>query len=604
MIRELRFAFSGYLSRATELRSRLVELLGSSEDPILQELVAHVPELKSAEHSTAPPLSLAFVGQYNAGKSTIISALTKRRDIPIDSDVSTDTVTAYDWGGIQLLDTPGIHAGYREHDQRTYRAIDRADLVVFVITSELFDDVIGEHFRKLAFEESKAQEILLVVNKMGQDPGNADTKRLDLEKVTRPLPIERFGTVFIDALSFVEALDETDAEDRAELFDIARFGDFLFSLNGFVADRGLMGRLTTPLFGIRSVAGQAKAYLDVDMPEERAALELLDRKQGLFVSSRARLRGTLNGLAAAAASDLGAYGDEVAESIEPGSTEDVVKERHENAQRSARTRSERLYTDTKSAVENELRDLQRQLGVLRDGVLGRELRGQIESALRRSEYRRHGSSGSADWHAPKGVGPSDWRSRLNRVGGVADELGRFAMKWTTGPFAQGARIGSATAARGSQAHQVVYHVGKFFGHSFKPWGAVNAARAIGNAGRAIAAVGGVLVVIAQVAEDRQKEKLRLQLRDARDSVRQEYRNAVRVIEEEFWSRFDRFSKELYENEIAAIDASRLEIVGQRDARTGASRMLSEVQSEARQLITDIQRKIPHRVVGEDTEEIQ
>lgn len=87
-------------------------------------------------------------------------------------------------------------------------------------------------------------------------------------------------------------------------------------------------------------------------------------------------------------------------------------------------------------------------------------------------------------------------------------------------------------------------------------------------------------------------------------MRQEYRNAVRVIEEEFWSRFDGFSKELYENEIAAIDASRLEIVGQRDERTGASRVLSEVQSETRQLISDIQREIPHRVVGENTEEIR
>lgn len=501
-MRELRFVFSDYLSRATKLHGRLVGLLGSSENPRLQALVAHVPELTSAENDTAPPLSVAFVGQYNAGKSTIISALTERRDIPIDSDVSTETVTAYNWGGIQLLDTPGIHAGYREHDQRTFRAIDRADLVVFVITSELFDDVIGEHFRRLAFEESKAQEILLVINKMGQDPGGSDTKRLDLERVTRPLPIERFGTVFIDALSFVEALEEAEAEDRAELFDIARFDDFLLSLNGFVADRGLMGRLTTPLFGIRAVAGQAKAYLDVEMPEERAALELLDRKQGLLVSSKARLRGALSGLAAAAASHLVAYGDEVAEAIEPGSTKDVVNERHEIAQRSARARSERLYTDAKSVVENELRDLQRQLEVLRDGVLARKLRGQIKSALRSSEDRRHGNSGSADWYASEGVAPSDWRSRLNRVGDVANRLGNSAVKWTTGPFAQGARMGSATAARGSQAHQVAYHVGKFFGHSFKPWGAVNAARAIGNAGTAIAAVGGVLAVIAQVAEDR------------------------------------------------------------------------------------------------------
>ena len=597
-----RFAFPVYLSRTANLRQRLVEVLTSSAEPRLQALAEDVPVLRSIDDDV-PVLSVAMVGQYNAGKSTIISALTERADIPIDTDVCTDTVTAYDWGGIQLLDTPGIHAGYPDHDQRTYREIAASDLIVFVVTSELFDDVIGRHFRVLAFEQSKADEMLLVVNKMGQDPGSEDVKRLDIEKVTRPLCMEELRTVFIDALSFLEALCETDETDRDDLIEVSRFGDFVSSLNRFVADRGLMGRLTTPLFGIGSVAGQAKAYLDVEMPEERAALELLDRKRGSLVSSRARLRGTLSGLAAAAASELVGYGDEVAENIEPGSTEEVVRERHDNAQRRARARSERLYADTKSVVDDELIDLQRQLGILADGVLARDLKGGIETSLRRSAYKGHGGPGSTDeWHAPEGTGPSDWRSRLNRVGDVADKLGRFAAKWTSGPYAQGASLGSATVARGSQAHRAVYHVGKFFGHSFKPWGAVNAARAIGNAGRVIGAVGGVLVVVTQIAEDRRKEKLRLQLRDARDSVRREYRNAVRTVEEEFWSRFDRFSKEFYENEIAAVDALRLDIIGQRDSRTDTSRALGGLQTSAMQLIKEIQREIPRRVVSDGTDE--
>ncbi|MEH2080733.1 MAG: GTPase [Nostoc sp.] len=45
-------------------------------------------------------LSLAFIGQYNAGKSTTISALTGRRDIRIDSDIATDKTASYDWNSI------------------------------------------------------------------------------------------------------------------------------------------------------------------------------------------------------------------------------------------------------------------------------------------------------------------------------------------------------------------------------------------------------------------------------------------------------------------------------------------------------------------------
>jgi ribosome biogenesis GTPase A len=63
-------------------------------------------ELK--EHKENGILTVAFIGQYNAGKSTTISALTGRRDIRIDSDIATDKTANYDWNGIKLIDTPGL----------------------------------------------------------------------------------------------------------------------------------------------------------------------------------------------------------------------------------------------------------------------------------------------------------------------------------------------------------------------------------------------------------------------------------------------------------------------------------------------------------------
>jgi len=43
-------------------------------------------------------LGVAFVGQYSAGKSTVISALTNRRDIKIDANIATDQVSEYHVG--------------------------------------------------------------------------------------------------------------------------------------------------------------------------------------------------------------------------------------------------------------------------------------------------------------------------------------------------------------------------------------------------------------------------------------------------------------------------------------------------------------------------
>lgn len=80
-------------------------------------------ELKS--HREQGFFTVAFVGQYSAGKSTIISALTGRWDIHIDADIATDTTASYDWNGIKLIDTPGLFTDRPKHDEITYEAIDK-----------------------------------------------------------------------------------------------------------------------------------------------------------------------------------------------------------------------------------------------------------------------------------------------------------------------------------------------------------------------------------------------------------------------------------------------------------------------------------------------
>ena len=584
---EVQFDFAEYLRRVNSLRVRLVDALRESDDEKVAALMSNVPTITSPDYGA--PLTLAFVGQYNAGKSTIISALTEKRDIPIDADVCTDSVTGYDWEGILLLDTPGVHAGYPEHDNLTYQTIDKADLLVFVITSELFDDVIGPHFRDLAFERGKASEILLAVNKMGMSPGSPEVKLPDLAKVTKPKTVQDFRTVFIDVLSYLEALKEIDAEDQRELFDIAGFDRFIKALNTFVSERGLMGRLTTPLFSIRSVAQQANAYLSVDMPEERAVLELLNRKRSIFYSSRARLHSELSGLVSAAAADITTYGDEVAETIEPGSTEESVQAQHEDTQKRAQERCSQLEQDVKSAVEAELFGLNRQLDTLQNGSLAQQLRARVEAA-RGHDENDFGRVDSPDveWTRPSIKVPSDWSDRLQKVGRISDDIGRHAASWTTGPFAQAAQLGSATAVRGSQGHQIIYNIGKFIGVKFKPWEAVNVVKHIGNVGRVIGALGGVLSVILQIIEEEQQEKNKRQLRDTRDSVRQDYREVVREIEAEFWATYEEFSQDFYDGELNAIDALQDDLVGQRRVRTKTTNLLGQITSEARALIQESQ----------------
>lgn len=583
------FEFGEILLTTQHLQRDLRAATARSEDPKVQALSRELDEVRIVgASSNAPPLTIAFVGQYNAGKSTILRVLTGRGDIVIDSDVCTDTVTAYDWNGVRLLDTPGVHAGHLDHDEKTYAVIDRADLLVFVVTNELFDDTIGYHFRELAFNRQHARRMLLVVNKMGQDPGSPETKRPDIEKVTAPLTVADFRGVFIDARSWLEA-QGADDEDRADLLEIANIGALTEALNGFIAERGFSGRLSAPLFTMRGTAEQAAALLSTDFPQERAALELIHRKRSILLASRGRLRTTMSGVVARAVADIGKYGDEVAEAIEPGKTEKDAEALHTAAQARASARSEGLSDEARRCVETELSELRRQLEALRNGVLARELTGQVEGSAPSDVAL--GDFASPAWQArSKEAVLADWPTKAKKVGNVAKEIGNWAARWATGPAAEGTSAFGVAAARGSDAHKAVYNVGKFFGVKFQPWGAVKVARAIGNAGRVISAVGGVLAVAAQIAEDRQQEQCRLQLQDARDGVRTAYRDSALSVQAAFWEQFESFLADFYDSELLAIDEIVEDLIGKRSERKSGADEFQLLERRAVKLIDQITAK--------------
>lgn len=580
------FEFGDILSATQTLHRKLHTATMRSEDPKVKDLLREVNEVRVVGVSKDIPLTIALVGQYNAGKSTILRVLTGRKDIVIDSDVCTDAITAYDWNGVRLLDTPGIHAGYADHDEKTYAVIDRADLLIFVVTNELFDDTIGHHFRELAFGRQHLRHMILVINKMGQDPGSPETKRVDIEKVTAPLTIVDFHGVFIDARSWLEA-QGTHGEDRDDLLEIANIGALINVLNAFILEQGLAGRLSAPLFSMRSIAEQASSLLSTDFPQERAALELLHRKRNILFASRTRLKALMTGAVGSVVADISKYGDEVAEAIEPGKAEKDIDTLHIDAQARAVKRSDAFSEEVRQAIESELIELQRQLDALSEGVLARELRAQVEGKTPADTLLSENFS-SPNWQSrSKDEILADWPTNTKKIGGVARNIGDLAGRWATGPAAGEAAFGSVVAARGSDAHKVVYNVGKFFGVKFQPWGAVKAAKVIGNVGKVISAVGGVLAVIAQVVEDRQQEQYRIQLRNARDEVRSAYRDSALSVQTAFWNQFESFIRDFYGSELSAIDETSDSLVGKREDRSNKASLFKNIGRECNDVLKRI-----------------
>ena len=169
------FKIVGFTQRSVELKEKArAALLSAGVD-------LQIRDDKSAA------IRLVFAGQYSAGKSSILKMLTGRTDIAIGADITTQQAHTYDWNGIEVVDTPGIHTQLRpDHDEISYDAIASADMLVFVVTNELFDSYMAAHFRKLAIDKDKANEMILVVNKMDrteQQRGILGNSRMLYERI-------------------------------------------------------------------------------------------------------------------------------------------------------------------------------------------------------------------------------------------------------------------------------------------------------------------------------------------------------------------------------------------------------------------------------------
>lgn len=241
-------------------------------------------------------LSVVVVGQYGAGKSTLISALTGRRDIAIHSDITTDQISRYNWQGIELIDTPGLFTERQDHDEITYSAIAKADLLIFCLTSMLFDAITVENFKQLAYHQGYRWKMMLVINKMSEEAGEEREKianyRRSLAEALHPYNLDEFPLCFIDAKDYCEGIDSGDKFLR----EVSRFSTFIDTLDTFVEQRGYLTRFDTPIRIALNCVDDAQLHISRTTPQDTIFLELLTRLTRSLHQERDRLRTKIQGI--------------------------------------------------------------------------------------------------------------------------------------------------------------------------------------------------------------------------------------------------------------------------------------------------------------------
>ena len=547
-------------------------LLEQAREALIQSTSETVREMAStlavSGETGESPIRIAFAGQYGSGKSTLIRALTGRSDIQVGAGITTDRVQDYGWNGIIITDTPGIHTSIRpEHDEASYRAISQADLLVFVITNELFDEHIGQHYRRLTIDSGKAHETIVVVNKMDRHSlGNSPESRAiiteALREPLRPFSSEDMRLTFTDANSALDANNEPDAEIAGMLREQGNMNALADSLNDLIRDKGLVSRHTTRLYSINQVLNQALEMEESGDSEADALLLVYNQNIRTITQSATSLRGEVNLAVGRAKGRIREAAHEVNDILDSERNGARGKQAEETAEARIREATQELDTDIVRAMQEALPELQSRIEAIQRG-------GLYQDAVLRIQAKGEGS---------------DWTKGLGLIQDLAGTVGEAGARMATNRAAMSAGITGLRQFSGSPAHSAILVIGRTFGHSFRPWEAVRLTQTLGRAAGVLGIAATVLGVALEVKEEVDLRKREQEVLEARQDVRAEFDRIASVVEREARENSEAAIRELLDEPLDAITKARDELNADRQERNERLERLNRVVAAVSELI--------------------
>ncbi len=495
------FSLNIYSNKAEELRQET--------EATFEQLNLATDVLPATMQPDDGAIKLVFVGQYSAGKSSIIKMISGI-ETEIGAGITTQESHVYKWNDLEIIDTPGIQTGLRaDHDEITYDQISKAALLVFVVTNEGFDRHMGEHFRKLAIEQNRGSNMVLVINKMDRAPeGNSANQqqiiRDDICKVLAPMTPEQLYTSFISTQSYEEYLTEEDEEIKAELLAESGREELIANLNAFVQSRQVTAKIERPLYTLQEAVRNVSVTDDINMLND--AESLLLRKQRILQNGQADAEKEINDLTMECQQDIIELGREAASYLKP----EVSEEELEASLNESGRRAEQL-------VQECLRGIERTFGRLAN-TIKTEMDMEMASTSVQKIFGRN--------NIPV---PAERTTDLPRESAGFDgaaagaELGaNLTSAWNI------ANTGLKSFA-GTAMHEGILSAGKFFGIKFRPWEAVGLAKSAAVFGAVLSVAGVLLAIWGKFKSDEERRQKEQELQEAKEEIKAQYKENANTI---------------------------------------------------------------------------
>lgn len=531
-----------------------------------------------AEQNKKDAFEIAFIGQYSAGKSSIITALTENMDIKVGQNITTDKVTEYKWNDVLLVDTPGIGTDHKEHDELAYRHMDLADLLVYVVTTQGFDDLIAKDFKKIAFERNKFSKMMLVVNKTSLESlSNKVNWENDVKKVIYPTTLDELRVTFIDAKDYIEALEETDEQDRKDLIILSNFSDFVQRLNSFIKEKGITGRLIAKINIIDTYLNRILNEISTD-DDRKKIQELLMRKRFLVEESRKNMDRKIDREVQNLHTGIINISNEFISKITSSNSSDITGEFDDTKDKVDRLCGD-AGTNIEDIVDLELDELIKKINALEDSPIYKELLNDFSKDIDFNVNLKQQQDLGKLKKAP---------DALKDVGKFLGIAGDGFKNWCINAESVGKGL---KAFAGSDAHKFVLEVGHFFGKKFKPYEALKIVDKLGKAGEVVSKIGSKVAIVAGIAspliavyEEYQEGQNEKHLIDARTETRDNFRTWANEIRDNALAKKQELLSNIHDKELESISN-----------RINSLRNEEKLQSEQSKSLLDLENKISNLI---------
>lgn len=519
-------------------------------------------------------LSIAFVGQYSSGKSTIISAMTGNKHIKIDANVATDTVSKYDWHDIILMDTPGILAGKVErHDEATKNALKESDLIFYVLTSQLFDDVVFNNFIDLAYNQHLADKMFIVINKMGMESGEYDelvknyTQSLNKTFSEKGYNIEDFPISFIDANDYIDGVEENDPE----FIELSHFEHFVDMLNTFVEQKGLIKKqFDTPVRILQSYLKNIEVST-----VDKTLCDFYNQFEQKLTSSQKEIKRDVEQILYSF--DSSSMNEVINLSNEIGSIDETEWTKKQN---NLNDRLKTMISDASDRIETSINQSYDRLLQEINEFSGKDALVKYAESI---ECKINSPSVSIEEKKSLTIQKKSLdllRQGANKVSGMAPGVDKL--------------FGGISGASGSSLHEVVLNIGHFFGKSFKPWEAVKWASNIAKVAKfGIPVLTAGIDIWMQLREDKKENERLKQIKASKSQFVTGYQSEINKVKTQFGNYLSSIL-ENYANKRNEINKSKDELIEVSNRNQELEKSIQQLEGEYVDFIEIIDGKEAYR----------